>query len=271
MNGRIDCRGFQRKLDELRLGTLPDEQHRLLRDHAGWCHDCGMLLKMEEHLSALSDEELEQIVPDELVDGMYGRVIEKIEEQPRRRFRLPDLWRMRPALVPALSAAVVLLLVAGGWMFGQLRSVQMKERQLTLRVEHQEKQLRDLAPPVSLRLTGGEPSTIWLRDWRRSVAGGRDLTVGELGSLLEGVPEETQVLDAREAKILHARIEEWLSPLLRQELAKVRFEDGIAAAELRRILLELELDEETRVPTARLFSLTKRFPSLASGAIGREL
>jgi hypothetical protein len=270
----IHCRDFQRKLDERSAGNLSAEDERLLRAHGENCPDCTMLLRMQEHLAALSSEELESLVPDELVVGMYGRVIDAIEERSSDRFRLSSLFRPRAILVPALSAAVVLLLVGAAWMFGELRSIRQKEQALSLRVEKQESQLQQVEKYASFAASAA--SSKWTESpretgWRRSLPVDRDLRVSELRTLLDRLPSGLPILDAGESELLLGRIGHRLGPSAERTLAGIRTDDGLAAAEVLQILEVLELDEEMTIPTARVLSLTRRIPSSTPIGIERGL
>ncbi len=93
----IDCQVFGDQLDSLQDGTLPVEGQRQLRLHAASCPECAMVLKVSEHLTLPSLEELEEAVPADLLTGVWPGVEAGLEwsetpaETPSCRHE-PDGW-----------------------------------------------------------------------------------------------------------------------------------------------------------------------------------
>lgn len=74
MEERVDCRVFEDQLDALVRDELPEEGVRCLLLHAGGCPECAMQLRVKEHLFGGSLEELEQMVPEGLLESLWDRV-----------------------------------------------------------------------------------------------------------------------------------------------------------------------------------------------------
>ena len=126
-----DCREFRELLNRTRYGELSREERAALERHAEGCADCAVELRIHAHVTAVSGAELESAVPDEMVDTMGRNVMEDLSRRSVRRSPSGSrMWPMMKILVPALAAAVVVLVFTGGFLFGGLRQLKTREQQL---------------------------------------------------------------------------------------------------------------------------------------------
>jgi hypothetical protein len=257
VDSKVTCDRIQEQLEALAAGALPDEEFLELMGHIDRCPDCAMLLRLQQHTAAGTDEELQAIVPDHLADGMYGRVMEEIGRKAAKRPGFSLQWPSFRWLVPALSTAVVVLLVGGGMMFHEIRELKERENALSNRVMQQERLVRDGGPAPA--------SSVGLRDrlvlssgsWARVLARQEETSIAELQSLLERLPPETQILDTDKTVALMARYGQWMEKNWNGDASGIDPRDGLQAGEMVLLIRVLDPDPETRIPTARLISLSQ--------------
>jgi len=287
MNGEVDCQAFQDQLDALVKGTLPEEAHRYLLVHAEGCPSCAMQLRVQEHLTGPSLEELEARVPDTLAAGMWGRVTESlggeggVEWSGDRRSVSPEggsrgsapgaggsgsRWRrlgVHGWLVPTLAAASLLLLFATGFLYLELNRLRDREASLAQQVEEQQRWLADLeggpsADPVArtAALAGRNP-------WLRALSRQETITVDGLRVLLERMPGDRMVMTKGQLDAALRSRFPLSASFLSEVLARVD-EDvpgrgdaggGVRAGDLLRVLNGLDVSPELSVPTSELMDL----------------
>jgi hypothetical protein len=244
----IDCEVFQDQLDALGNGTLPDEGTSQLRAHAAACADCAMLLRMHEHLAEPSRSALEAAVPENMVASVWPRVRLELggHSWSERRWS----W-----LVPTMAAAIVLLTLGVGFLFGQLRQLQGREQLLARQVLEQQDPESSNAV-VRTAALAGRPT------WERALARRQTVSTAQLGDMLRSVPENSTVLTPSQTEALIRGAPSWTRAVWSEALSRIEMDDGIQAGELRDLLRELPVDPQRSMPTARILGL------LRSGAAG---
>ncbi len=281
MNGEVDCQVFQDQLDALVKGTLPEEAHRYLLIHAEGCPECAMQLRVQEHLTGPSLEELEARVPDILAAGMWGRVKESVEEEGGGRPSDVGAGTSGDGagasgagargsraggfgwLVPTLTAASLLLLFATGFLSLELSRLREREAGLAQQVEEQQRWLAELelgpsADPVArtAALAGRNP-------WLRALSRQETITVDDLRALLERMPVDRTVMTRVQLDAALRSRFPLSASFLSDVLARVE-EDGprrgdggggVRAGDLLRVLNGLNVSPELSVPTSELMDL----------------
>jgi len=254
---KIDCDVFQDQLDALQRRALPDDGLQQLQLHARSCPDCGMLLKLHEHLLAYPLGDLEAAVPDELVASVWPRVQADVATHESTRLRESRGWQGWGWLVPAMAAATLLLFIASGFLFKELRQVRQREGVLVQQIAEQERWLAELdlrsAPSAAARTAALAGS----RSWQRMLSRMESVSVSDLNALVEGLPARTTILTAAEAERLVGRVPYLRSGAWKAALAETRIEDGIQAGELLRLLESLDVDPDRTIPTTRISELLR--------------
>jgi hypothetical protein len=159
--------------------------------------------------------------------------------------------------VPALSTAVVILLLGGGMMFHELRKLREHENELSHRIEQQERLMPQGGPAVAPSVGIRDRLVRSSGNWTRVLARQEETSVAQLESLLERLPPSTQILEADEAAILIARYDQWVENIWNGAATGIDAHDGLQADEMIRLIRALNPDPETRIPTARLISLSQ--------------
>jgi hypothetical protein len=265
------CDAFRDALDALAAGELaPAERERLL-GHAQACPDCGTLWRLHRHLAATSAAELEAAVPARLVDGLWRDVAARLPDGRAGAAvwtsRRGPAWRGRSWLAPALAAALVVLTFAAGSLYGELRASERQRRQLADRLLRQEAILAASGPLLRA------PSRSHGRGFasRLTAAGGSRLphtmTAAELGEWLGSLPPETVVLAPDRLAAAREGWPVWRGLSRRLGAADVDVDDGLAAAEVIRIIETLNLDPDASISRTALRDL---LPTGAFPARGRD-
>lgn len=256
MDRPVDCQVFADQLEALVRGDLPEDGMRQFRLHAHECSECGMQLRVQEHLVEPRLLELEARVPDKMVEGMWDAVEAGLPASgeaglvdARAQFRPRAPW-----LVPTLAAATIVLLFSTGFLYWKTTRLQTRTQALTQQVEDQRYWMAELemggADPVArtAALAGRSP-------WSRALSRQDEITLRSLRSLLARVPADRVILSRSQMDgVLRSRVP--LSPPpLREILGRIPGTDGVTAAELLTALDELEMSPETALPTADLIAL----------------
>jgi len=175
MDEKMTCEEFQERLDGR---TASDEELEELERHASACPDCAVLLAMNRHLRAETLSELEEQVPDSLVDTMWQRVVGEIAARRAERLSLTKrFWPFQRILVPAMAAAIVLLVFASGFLLGELKSLK--------------------------QAVVANYATIVAATYQDALTGARELQTA-VGEFLEGPSQEA--MDAAREAWLNARV-----------------------------------------------------------------
>ena len=286
----VDCRVFEDQLDSLMEGTLPAEGIDQLQLHAEECPDCSMLLRVKEHLSLPSLEELEATVPHELLESILPRVEGELGALPSRQGQEPRgiflNWResvrardrrvgrqssdgqpWRAWLVPTLAAAAALLLFSTGFFYSELRRVQATGSQLaqevgTLRAEMAALEVRTEEVERTAELAGRNLYQAQALDFLTT--GPESLTLGDLIDLLESFSKDDVLLEASQVRTLRRppalilreaeEIREILK-ILRREIQDRGAPRDIMAGELAEWLANSGIPRDQPVPTAGLIDL----------------
>lgn len=266
MDAKVTCEFVHDRLEGFAAGTLSDSEFLQIIGHVDHCHDCAVLLRMQQHTSAISATELEARVPDSLVDTMYGRVMETVEEKAHGRSWLSRLWPKQESLVPALAAAIVVLLIGGGMMFNELRQLQQSERQLVARIDRQE---RMIGSPAGWN--GGDGLGLPGRNLRRVLTRHEDTSVEELLIVLRQLPPEITLLDPQETASLLGRFTRRAGSAWKEALREIEPGDGLQIEEMLQLIRSLDPDPYSRIPTARLLSLSNQVGVRSRSLIDRRV
>ncbi len=252
MKKNIDCEVFQDQLDSLKQGRLGEDGMAQLQLHAEACVECDAILRMHEHLALPSLEDLEVEVPDVYVASMWDSVQAEIAIQEARHITRPRGWGSSRWLAPSLAAASVLLLVATGFLLGELGELRGREELLVQRIAEHEQRLASLEVTTSSVATG----LVGRRAWERTLSRRESVSVAELISMLERLPPSTTIVDAARLESLLAGAPFWALAGRSTALDELRGADGVQVAELVRLLDALALDPELQIPVARLLALS---------------
>ena len=257
-----DCDRYQDILDRLFEGSASEEDLRGLRAHADSCPDCAALLEIHRRLHGKPLAELEAAVPDRLVEGMWPRVEPEIMKREWRETSRPRRSPVWSWVVAAQAAAIVLLAGGALYLFGELQSIKTREVKLTDWMSSQQYQLTELKGRVSYTPGGVEVGTTGTIPERR-LESAADANVGEVTRYLRSLPDNTQVLDAHDARRLLSNLAGDFpsvgSGTRTEALPAIDLRDGLQAGEALELLSALDLDPSLRLPTGSIESITKRY------------
>jgi hypothetical protein len=256
----IDCQVFEDQLDALVNGDLPADGMEQLRLHSEACPDCAMQLRVHEHLAEPSLEELEARVPSSLVASLWPRVEGTLEARPRTArptIKTSSRWRslLSAWQVPAMAAAILLLLIGSGFLFAQLRTVQARERVLAEQILDQREWLAELELRTSLDPVSRTASLTGRTNWIRALSREERITVRELREMLRSLPGNPTLLSATEVRALQRRAGFWTPMPWGEALREFDGEAGVRAQDLLAVMETMDLHPEINVPTARLVDL----------------
>ena len=247
-----DCEIVQERLEG--LGGAPPSGDRLqeLERLAAGCSDCETILAAYLHLAGSSAEELEAEVPPEMAGSMWSRVSKQTVELSSGRRQ----WSLGRILTPALAAAVVLLVFALGFMLGELRHLRGIEERMARMIERREETIA----VMQARRTDAAPGLFAserFRDFaRRRLLNEREsYRVGEIISLLERLPRDTQVLSAREVDVLLARSGAAAYTPYYSKIRGFDYSNGIDAGEALMLIEALGIDADQLIPREEIASL----------------
>jgi len=253
---KIDCEVFQDQLDALAQGTLSEEGIAKLRLHAGSCRDCAVLLRMREHLEGLSAVASEAAVPDGWVSSMWPRV--QAEVATRESCRLQRSLRRRWSWpVPAMAAATLLLAIASGLLFAELRRLRDREQILVQQVQDQQRWLAELDVRTSASAVARTAGLAGTSIWERVLANRESISVSELSGLLAGLPPSTTLLSAAELRELIRRVPYLRTGVWETVLTEIQAEDGLQAGEALRLIEVLGLPVDRSISMARVLNLSR--------------
>lgn len=264
MKKGIDCEVFQDQLDALGTGTLSGEGREQLRVHAESCPECATLLKMHEHTAASSLADLEAAVPAHMLDSMWPRVEAAIGERQVVSMRDSKRGRGPGWLVPAMAAATILLALGVGLLFTQLRQLQSREQVLAQQVVEQQRWLAELDVRMSSNAVVRTAALAGRTPWERALARRQNVSITEIGEMLQRVPASATVLSASQLEALIGGVPPRTRAAWSEALSDVDRDNGIQAGELLGLLRALPVGPERTMPTARILGLLK------GGATGRS-
>jgi hypothetical protein len=251
MTGRHECEAFQLRLEERPLReTGPEERKALDREVAG-CPDCAAFLRMRELLEAPPTGELEAAVPDLHVRGMWPRVREATRSAPPGR-GARQAFRSR-AIVPVLSAAVVVLALVVSLLVADRARLVDGQSALAARLADQERRLS------ALEGSGGAPASWAVRpgdaDWERALERRDAVTLGQIRDWLRRVPSGTTLVDPAGLAALDIPAPLQTSGPWKALLGNVDTRDGLQAGELLDALSALGIPDDESIPTRRLLQI----------------
>ena len=263
----VDCLVFEDQLDALVREKLPEEGLDQLRSHAAECPDCGMQLKVQEHLVGPSLEALEAEVPEEMVAAVWPGVREGIREkgaftpapeeriQPGpREFSFPR----RPVsrwLVPTLAAASITLLFSSGILLRELNQVLDREAVLTQQVSEQQRWFAELQAGSRVDPVARTAALAGQDAWMRALSRQESISLQGLLTLLERMPGNRTVLSRAQLQSLFQSRAPARFRFLRNAVRSFEGSEGVSAEELLEALRTLDEDEDLTVPTAELVAL----------------
>lgn len=245
MMDRVDCRVFEDQLEAWDRGDLLPAGESLLRAHLGeGCPACAELARLRGHLAAVPLEALEAEVPDALVASMWGGVTGSLRRRPRGGLDGAG-W-----LVPALAAAVLVLVALNGAAWVALDRATARQEALTEQLLDQQRRLvtGEGAGEAAAGRTGfGRTASL------RALGAAETLTVSELTTLLREIPAGTPVIRAaRREALARAR---WVPEGWKAVLGRHASEGDVTAGDMLRMLDELDLPGGATVPAGRILEL----------------
>ena len=255
MTRNPDCEVFQDQLDALEAGALPEEGMEQLRLHADSCEDCGMLLRVHEHLATPPFGDLEAAVPDELIASVWPRVRAEIATGESARLRESRGSQGWSWLAPAMAAATLLLFIGSGLMYQEVRELRRREDALVQQGAQQQRWLAELDLRTSTDPVVRTAGLAGRAVWERALARRKSVSVAELAGMLRSLPANTTILSASQAEALVGSLPFWMVSALSGTLEGIEAENGVQAGELSQLLEDLNVDLEKRVPTARILAL----------------
>ena len=252
MKKEIDCQVFADQLDALLEESLPEEGVRHLRLHADVCADCAMHLKVHEHLTLPSLEELEEAVPSDLLASMWPRVTESVaglapSKIPRKTRPGKASW-----LVPTLAAASLTLVFSTGFLLSELRRAESRGMRLAQQIIQLEEGMaagnRQTEAAERTSNLGGRSTLILAlaREDRMSVAGLQDR--------LRKLPGNTTLLEASQVAALLENTPPW-TPAVWREALEAMGGEGISVQDLLGFLESSPLGSDVTIPTSQLIEL----------------
>ena len=253
-----DCTRFQ---EGLAAGSKLDPTEReQLRRHADSCTDCAAVRRLHEELEDALSNELAAQVPDEMVADMWPRVqaAREAAARPSRRGHVSvragrDWLTGLGALVlgrgaPLMAAAMVVLLLATGWLAGERARLKVRERDLLQRAERAESRAS-----ADVHTIGASPPRATRASWTARID---DLTASRARSRLAQLAPDTLLLDAPGAWRL---LDDLLpaSGFARRALPKgVDLSDGLQAGEALAVV-DRVLADRPELARARVGSLRR--------------
>jgi hypothetical protein len=275
VNQKLTCERFQDYLDLRAAGQLDEQGHAALKSHAVGCPDCALLLRVQEALALPPPVELEARVPDELVTGMWARVEAALPAPavPAAKTWAPWVGRHRrraaertgspgPSsglLAPLLAAAVVLLALLSGFLWGEVHQLRQREGRLAGELARQDRLVNGFLQLASGIIAERGPWTPLPagESWERGLRHHEAPTLGELTELLGQLPPETTLMSAPDAEAFFWKRLAWKSLVSHDESAPVVMDDGLQAAEALAILRSLRLTPEAKIPARWWTTLTE--------------
>jgi hypothetical protein len=253
----IDCQVFDDQMEAFSRGNLSEEGMEQLRSHARACSDCAMQLRVHEHLSFLSLDELEAAVPDGLPASIWPRVRAELAARQPTGSRSWLGSRGLTWLVPTMAAATVLLAVATGLLFAELRRVEAREQLLAQQVVEQRRWLAELDVRASASAVARTAGLVGRNSWVRALSRQENVSIAELRGMLQSLPGNVTVFSASEVDALLSNVPSWTPANWRGALRELEGEDGISAREMLGMLETLDVDPSLTLPTSRLMGLLR--------------
>jgi len=256
----VDCQVFEDQLDALVRGDLPAEGMRQLRAHAGACAGCAMELKVQEHLSGPSLEELEARVPEELLGTVWDGVRRDMDSRAADSVRVaPFAGPSRPFfrwLVPTLAAATVALLLSTGFLAMETRRLTDETASLAQQVKEQRRWMAELeATTPSTDPVARTAALAGRSSFTRALSREENISIVRLQSLLERMPGDRMVVSQDQVDAVLRSRAGLSQPLIRELLAGIDARDGVRVRDLIRALDALEVGPGFMVPTADLMEI----------------
>jgi len=267
----IDCQTFAGYLDEFSQGKLSREQVEQLRAHALQCRECAMLFKIREHLRQPTIAELSNAMPPGMGAEMWRRVAHAlgrggppgmIRDRERRR------WWARPLLVPALTAACLLLLVVSTVLVGEIRRGHRREQTLAgILVRQEAHRSHDVTRSQAAtavfgiaesRLETGR-TPLFSRDWQRVLRDRDALRWEELVRHLERLPEDLTLLDSHDAEELLTQLDRWRGIAIPPGAWGLDLRDGLQREEVIEIVRSLPIDPQRPIASHEIRRLFRGF------------
>lgn len=245
MTDNNGCDPFQEILDRLFDGSATPDDTARLEGHAQTCEDCAMLLEIHGHLGVESLHELETAVPNRLVEEMWPRVERATRNTGRQAglsaFPRPVVWRW----VAAVQAAAIVLLAAGVlFLFGQLKSIEHRESALAGQVAE-----LDSRTSAARQFNGNHVQ----------VPKPASYSVAMVTRYLRRLPEDTQVLNARDARRLMSQLPGADPASMPDMLRDINVRDGLVAGEALKLIAALDLDPSLTLPAKQLRAISRRY------------
>jgi len=265
VNRPIDCEAFQDQLDALSEGKLPEAGMEQLRVHAASCAECAVLLRMHEHLAAPPLRDLEAAVPDEVLHSVWSGVENEIAGRRRASSSASWLGRAWRWPVPVLAAASLVLFVASGLLYREVRQLSEREAVLTRRVTEQDRRLAELDVGTSLDPAARTARLAGRAVWERALSRQSSVSVAELRAVLRAVPANTTLFTTTESQALLGSVGFWGVTAAEAAFTRIDDGDGVQAGELLDLIDALNIDPERRIPTTRILSISRR-----AGRLGRS-
>ncbi len=253
MNSHNECEAFQERLD--RLGGKPPtgDERKELEGHTAGCPDCATILDAYMHLVGPSNEELEATVPREMTDTMWSRVAAMtIDRGIAPGLRRTSLFRI---LVPTLAAAVVVLVFTLGFMLGELRHLRGVEARMAAELERRDETI------TALQLGRDDTPGLLASERFRGLVRRRFLQdrdayrVGELIALLEQLPPDTKLLNAREVDALVGGGGGSSFSPYNAQLRSVDYSNGLDAREVIMLIEMIGIDPDEMISRERFTAL----------------
>ena len=262
MNRETECGRIEDLLSPGR--DLTEAERRDVGDHLRTCEGCRDWARLRDTLQPFVEATAED-VPDILAASVWPQVEARLaapgaggaQAAPRRRrtvFPAGDplrrSWWAAPRLVPALAAAVVVLVVGAGILAGRVRTLERHERALTAALERRTELIDDLRRQVAADMGAG--STIELA----ALATGGETTAGDLLRQLEALPPGRDLLTPGQAGLLMRRA----AAALNEDpgrLPRIEIADGLQAGEAVQLLAAFSLDPDQKISRTRLHAMSR--------------
>ena len=240
MSEKMTCEKFNELLTDFALGRASTADAAAMEGHLASCASCRDIFEIKRAL-IFDPWKPAEPVPDDVEESLINAVLVDVAAAREAGLNRRS-WASR-FIMPAMAAGIVLFVFFTGFMLNEIRNLHSENGELRNEVAVMETALAHAGDPgtavsgersVFGRMTGGLPPA------------SEGMTLGEAARFLEGLPDDTPVLGEREA-------EEFIAGNRRlRRLAgymKMRpWEGGLTSGELLIVIVDLDLDPETRIP-----------------------
>jgi hypothetical protein len=251
------CGDFQNRLDRLGEGTLTPGEMDALEAHAAGCEMCAILMEMHRYFAAPTLEELENQIPDSMVDTVWRRVSESIPEEKKRRFRLPIPLPSRSWMVPALAASMIVFILMNLLQFTQLHQLRTRENALIAALTRQTRIIEQIQTPQGQSPISQNADHLFQKTRLHFLTRQESFSITDLRRLLEQAPQNMEIISESYLQQVLSQLPRWEKARWEKALQAIESGDGIQPQEAIVLLDALPIGPDETISAVRLATLSE--------------